>query len=296
MPDYFKKFHPVVNMAYFGIVFLCSMFMMHPVLICISLFCAIFYYVYLKGIRGFLKNIKVMSVMLIMIMIINPLFNHEGMTILFYLKSGNPITAESICYGFFMTLLFLAVFLWFGCYNEDMTSDKFVYLFGRIMPHFSLLLSMTLRYVPRFRVQFQKVREAQKCIGRDMSDGNLLQRIRNMVKIISIMISWSFENSIETADSMRARGYGLPGRTAFSIYKFSKQDKQVLTVLLCLTAMLLIGIQKDIVPYRYFPVFETGLFQPEMLIFYGIYGAICLIPLFLNIMEDRKWKHLESNI
>ncbi len=42
------------------------------------------------------------------------------------------------------------------------------------------------------------------------------------------MVTWSLENAIETADSMRARGYGLPGRTSFSIYRFDSRDSSAL--------------------------------------------------------------------
>jgi energy-coupling factor transporter transmembrane protein EcfT len=90
-----------------------------------------------------------------------------------------------------------------------MTSDKFVYLFGRIIPSMSLLLSMTLRFVPRFIAQIKVVSNAQKCVGRDASNGGVVQRVRNAITILSIMVTWALENAIETADSMKSRGYGL---------------------------------------------------------------------------------------
>ena len=109
-----------------------------------------------------------------------------------------------------------------------MTSDKFVYLFGRVIPALSLVLSMTLRFVPKFKAQIQVVSEAQRCVGRDVSNGSVLQRLRNGITILSIMVTWALENAIETADSMKSRGYGLPGRTAFSIYRFDSRDKAAL--------------------------------------------------------------------
>ena len=71
----------------------------------------------------------------------------------------------------------------------------------------------------------QTVSEAQTCIGRDTKNGSVFRRVGNAIKIFSIMVTWSLENAIETADSMRSRGYGLPGRTAFSIYRFDDRDK-----------------------------------------------------------------------
>lgn len=288
MTDSFKKYHPIVNITYFAIVLLFAMFMMHPVMICISLLCALCYLLYLKGLKNLLKTMQYMIIMILMIIIINPMFNHEGMTILFYLDNGNPITKESIIYGIFMSLLFMSVLLWFGCYNEVMTSDKFVYLFGRIIPHLSLTLSMTLRYVPRFKTQFREVRDAQKCIGRDITDGNFFIRIKNFAKIVSIMISWSLENSIETADSMKSRGYGLPGRTAFSIFRFDKRDGKILSIMVLCTIMLLMGIMRGEAYYRYYPTFEEALFGWKQILFYINYGGICLLPLIINYMESRR--------
>jgi energy-coupling factor transport system permease protein len=46
----------------------------------------------------------------------------------------NPLTLESIFYGLAAAVMLAAVVLWFGCYNEVMTSDKFIYLFGRVIP------------------------------------------------------------------------------------------------------------------------------------------------------------------
>lgn len=83
-----------------------------------------------------------------------------------------------------------AVVLWFVCFNRVITSDKFVYLFGRVIPALSLVLSMTLRFVPLFRRQLETVRQAQFCIGRDASTGSAWQRARRAVTIFSIMVTW----------------------------------------------------------------------------------------------------------
>ena len=131
-------------------------------------------------------------------------------------------------YGAAAAVMLASVVLWFSSYNEVMTSDKFVYLFGRVIPALSLVLSMSLRFIPKFKAQMQTVSEAQACIGRDTKNGSVLRRVGNAVKIFSTLVTWSLENAIETADSMRSRGYGLPGRTAFSIYRFDDRDKAAL--------------------------------------------------------------------
>ncbi|MEG1317234.1 MAG: energy-coupling factor transporter transmembrane protein EcfT, partial [Oscillospiraceae bacterium] len=82
-------------------------------------------------------------------------------------------TLEAIVYGFASAALLASVMCWFSCYNAVMTSDKFVCLFGRIIPSLSLLLSMCLRFVPKFKAQIKEVSNAQRCVGRDASNGKL---------------------------------------------------------------------------------------------------------------------------
>lgn len=286
MTDNFSSFHPVVNMLYFLIVLLCAMFSMHPVLICISFVCGTGYLLYLKGIKNVLKSFAYMSVMVIFILIINPLFNHEGATILYYLNNGNPITKEAIIYGVFMALLLITVINWFGCYNSVMDSDKFIYLFGRIIPNLSLILSMTLRFVPRFKKQFVKVKEAREAMTGKIRRKNIIKKMRNYSDIISVMISWSLENSIETSDSMRSRGYGMRGRTSFSIYRFSLRDGILCCIMLSCFFAVAYGLLSENMYYRYYPTFETNLFEVKMFIIYTVYGIMCLIPLLIDFITE----------
>lgn len=294
--DNFAGYHPIVNLTYFVIVIAIAMFSMHPVIICISLTMSLVYLTYLTGIRKVIGRLKLLVTMTIMIIVINPLFNHEGMTILGYFKTGNPLTLESIIYGIFMALLMMSVILWFAIYNVIMTSDKFIYIFGRIIPHLSLIISMSLRYVPRFKEQFIRVREARRCMGRDINQGNVFIRIRNLAAILSIMITWSLENSIETADSMKSRGYGLPGRTAFSIYKFHKRDSIALTAMSVCTMAFIWVVTNDKMYYRYYPVFERNLANIWSVMAYALFVIICSIPMLIDICDSYRFKRTELNM
>ena len=150
MEDSFSGYHPVINFGYFVAVLLFSMFILHPVFLLVSLFAAFVYSGILKGWLKALKSALLCLPVIIIVMLINPLFNHYGVTILFYLNNGNPVTMESIVYGIFMGITLITVFIWFSCYSKVMTSDKFIFLFGRIIPALSLILSMVLRFVPKF--------------------------------------------------------------------------------------------------------------------------------------------------
>lgn len=225
---------------------------------------------------------------------VNPAFSHEGVTILTYLPSGNPLTLESICYGIAAAVMLVTVILWFSCYNAVMTSDKFIYLFGKIIPGLSLILSMVLRFVPKFKAQLAKISEAQACIGQDVHSGGIIRRIKNGVKIISIMISWALEDAIETADSMRTRGYGLPGRTAFSIYKFDSRDKKAMAFIAGLIFIVIMGSFLKLNKFRYYPSMKGAGANPLSIFVFLCYFALCITPLCIELWEDRKWKQLES--
>ena len=296
MKDAFSGYHPAVNFLYFTLVLLFSMFFMHPICLFISLICAFSYNVYLKGRKAVRFSALYMLPMLIVTALLNPAFNHEGGTILAYLRDGNPLTLESVTYGVAAATMFITVIFWFSCYNEVMTSDKFVYLFGRVIPAMSLILSMTLRFVPKFTAQLKVVSNAQKCIGRDLSNGSLLQRAKHGIKILSIMVTWALENAIETADSMKSRGYGLPGRTAFSIYRFDSRDKKALVFLLFCGGYMLIGSAFGGLYFRYFPTMKGTALNLYSVSLFLCYLALCISPLAINYREGRKWEALQSEI
>ena len=293
--DTFSSYHPAVNFLYFGLVLLFAMCLMHPVCLGITLAAAVAYHVYLKGHKAVRFSLLFMLPVMLLAALVNPAFNHEGATILTYLPSGNPLTAESIWYGIAAAAMLAAVLSWFACYTEVMTSDKFVYLFGKIIPALSLVLSMTLRFVPRFKAQLDTVKEAQVSIGRDPSEGSVLQRLKKAVTVISIMITWALENAIETADSMRSRGYGLPGRTAFSIYRFDCRDKLAVCWLVFCGIVLGAGWAGGAFAWRYYPTVK-GALGVLPFAFQLVYAALCFTPVFLDLREDLTWKRLQSEI
>ncbi len=294
MKDAFSQMHPIVNFIFFAFVIGFSMFIMNPACLLISLVCALVNALYLNGKKAVRLSVLYLLPTIIIIAIVNPVFNHDGVTMLAYFPWDNPLTLESIIYGIATAVLLSSIVLWFSCFNEVMTSDKFIYLFGRIVPSLSLVLSMALRFVPKFIFQFNVIRNSQKCIGRDISDGKLLQRLKNAAKIISIMISWALENAIETADSMKSRGHGLKGRTAFSIYRFSKRDAAVLSIIIISGIILIIMSVLDVAKFRYFPSVKGNVISAPAIIYYALYFSLMIMPLAINVWEGIKWKRLRS--
>ena len=290
----FRNYHPLINFIYFTSVIGFSMFLLHPACLCIALLSSILYSIMLTGRKAVRMQLFFLLPTVLCTGLLNPAFNHAGVTVLTYLPSGNPLTLESILYGIAAGLMLITVVLWFFCYQQIMTSDKFIYLFGKVMPSLSLILSMTLRFVPRFLAQFQVVANAQRCIGRDISSGGLFQRSKHALTILSIMITWALENAIETAGSMKSRGYGLPGRTAFSIYFFTARDKNALIYLFLLIGYLLAGIITGTTGFVYFPYMHASAVTPYTFTVFLAYFLLCSMPIWLELWEVRKWNSIKS--
>ena len=296
MRDSFADFHPFNNFLYFALVIGFSLALNHPLAQGIALVCAMSYVISIDGKKSVLFLLKYCLPMVLLTAFINPAFNHEGTTILLYFSNGNPLTLESILYGFSAGAMLVTLLLWFASFNRVMTSDKFIYLFGKVIPALSLVLSMSLRFVPKFKSQMATVTEAQRSIGRDVSSGSLWSRTKTAITIFSVMITWALENAIETADSMKSRGYGLKGRTAFSIYRFDERDKYTFAWFAFCGLFLLSGTLLSAFGFRYFPNVRYAALDMTTIPFYCVYFALCITPVILNLKEERKWKTLVSKM
>lgn len=296
MRDGFSKLHPAVGFVYYAAVIIFSSITMQPVCIAVSLVCALLNAVYLNGKKPALFALRVLLPMAAAVSLINPIVNHQGVTVIEYFPWGNPLTLESILFGLAAASMLCSVALWFSSVNTVITSDKVVYLFGRILPSLSLVLSMSLRFVPRFIEQLRTVRSARSTLNRERSEASLFGRIRESVTVISHVVSWALEGSIETADSMKSRGYGLKGRTAFSLYKFRREDAAVLAIILVLTAALTAGYILGFADFLFYPSLTGELISVRAVSFYALYFLIMIIPLIKGVGEGFKWKRLRSTL
>lgn len=292
----FNNYHPFVNLSYFAAVLIFTMFVINPFCLALSFTASFVYYIMLAGQKALKSFLSYILPLMIITAIVNPAFSHAGMTVLCYLPSGNPLTLESILYGIEAAFMLSSVMCCFSCFNKIMTSDKIMYVFGKIIPSLSLIISMVLRFVPRFKEQYREICEAQKCLGRDVSNGSLIKRVKTAITVMSVMIGQSMENSIDTADSMKSRGYGLPGRTAFSNYNLSRRDKVTLTVILTLTVYVLFGIIRGELHFTFFPNIHAQKLTAYRISLFAAYAALCAMPIIIELREVITWKKLKSKI
>ena len=291
--DAFSGFHPVVNFIFFVAALGLTMFIQQPVYLLISMISGCAYLLYLQGKKGFLRQVGYLVPILVMMAVMNPMFNHEGVTILWYLPNDNPITLEAICFGLASAVMMGASIVWFNCCNTVFTSDKIIYLFGRVIPALSLMISMTLRFVPRFKNFLQSVLRTQQAMHKPE---NTKEKLQQALSAFSATVSWAMEQSIVSADSMKSRGYGGLGRTAFSIYIFEKRDGITVALLALLSAGAALPHMLGLMGWTYYPSLSGALLGSVQIMAYLCYGGMCNLPLMINLMEDRKWNALRSKI
>lgn len=202
---------------------------------------------------------------------------------------GNNLTVESFVYGLVIGLRFATLCMWLEAIFRVVTSDKVVYLFGRVSPRLSLFLTILLRFIPRVGREARKINLAQKGIGRGSNQGNVFQRFINCLRIFSMLITWMISALALESDSMRSRGSLLRGRTAFSIYRFDNRDRAfVITLFTCIT-LTVMGVILGASKMWYNPrIIWRPLNGIGMTAAIG-YLALCLLPLGLELWTEYRF-------
>lgn len=314
MSSGFKGYHPLVNVLFFISIIAFGMLLRHPVYLVISFISSTAYYLKLSGKDGRKTVFRFLLPMLLFVVIINSFFNHYGVTTLFILPSGNNFTFEALVMGIVSGITVVSVIQWFFCCNEVVTEDKFMHIFGRILPKGALVVSMILRFVPLYRRRYKEISQARKCIGLNGTD-SFICKMKNTFKNIGILVLWSFENAIETADSMKARGYGLKGRTYYSRFQWQTGDTLALILLVLFDALIIFGLVSNSAYCIYNPYViinqpsETGTtyiinelnltinpFGFLSIISLIAFTLLCFLPLTIDLKEDIKWHRLQSKI
>ena len=282
--------HPLVLFgAFFGVLGF-AMFLMHPLCLLLSLCGAAWCLVCLGGKETLFQAGRFALPAALFAAVLNVLFNHRGATILFYLPGGNPCTLESLCYGAAAGLLLSGVLLWFSCCTRVLTTDHFTYLFSRVSPATALLFSMTLRFLPQFRRRFQQVWQAQT------TPAGLPAKLKAAFACFGAVLAWALEHAGDTADSMNARGYGLRGKTSFSIYRKTSRDRMLLFGLLTLICSALCACALGLFRFSYAPCLLVDATTPQHVCAFFVYALLCAYPAMILKLEDRPWRCSKSTI
>ena len=285
----FEKCHPAVNFIYFTTVIAGMIVFQHPIFLLISFVCAFIYSIKRNGWKALIFNAVLLPCVVAFALYYSS-YTHFGVTVLQQNVIGNNMTLESLVYGFVLGIVVAGVLIWFSCVHSVFTTDKVVYLFGKVSPRLSLFLAIILRMVPRIKKEAKRINTAQQGIGRGANQGNLWQRIRNCIRIFSMLITWTIDSLTTASESMRSRGSTLRGRKAFSIYRVDNRDRTyVVGNFACLTVIFMAVMlkQTDII---YYPRIIMTPVTTMSYVFYAGYAVFCLMPLGLELWTEYRFK------
>ena len=286
-----SKIHPGVLFIYFVMVLVLTMCVTSPVLLLASLLAASSVELYIGGGKRYLKQLRGMVLMTVVIAVGNVLLSHKGVNILFYVND-RAITAEAFWYGLFLGGMLSSAYLWFNLFQLFCDSEKLIYIFGKTLPTLGLLISMSLHYIPTLRQRLAVIRDAQRGMGRGEQRG-LIEQIKQKGKEFSILISWSLENAIDNSDAMTARGYGLGRRSCFHTYRFLGRDGVFLMTICVAFVMGAIGTFGFAYRVYYYPAIVFPKVNGNLMIHYGCYVVFVCLPIIWEGIGDF-YEHFRS--
>lgn len=284
----FQNLNPAVSFVYLLLAAVLSMVLLDPLLLMLGLVFVFVWCLFEKCALG--GSFLWIAGTGLFVLLLNPLLNHRGRTVLFYIFD-NPVTLESFLYGFTAAVSIMTVFLIFMVYNRVITPDKFMYLFSKRLPRTSLLIMMCLRFIPSLQRQYRELSGVQRLkhpVGRSWRE-----KLQEAFRLFTLLFSGAVCGAIETAQSMRARGYGVYARrTAWREQRLTAADICALAYILC-TFLGTVGIWYGFGMKQDF--FQTGwqpLKQPAIYIAAGFFYGF---PILTEGVERLKWSFSNWN-
>ena len=286
----FFSLHPLPLFLYYVGAIILIMTFYHPVFLIFSLLILIsINFIHDKGKK--LKSYKKFYIFMgIIIVLINPIISSRGETVLFYVFD-KVITLESFVYGICTMLSLISIMVLFLSYNIIITDDKFMYLFSDILPKTSFLIMMSMGFVPLLKRRAEEINIVQRLKGGEGNNNTFKKKIIERMKILNILVTWSLEESIIRARSMRARGYGVTkDRSYYFNYKMDKLDILVLIFIIFSVFILLFSWNMEIINYEIYPKVSPIILNFKTLLFLILYLLYLGIPIIIEGMDKRKWQ------
>ena len=315
--------HPGVYLLYYFIMVLFAFIFSDPYFV-VTFLVLLLVLIALQGVSHELKNIMRLFIPLsILIMILNPLLNRTGAHKI-YLWSGFFITYEAIAYGILMSLALLIVILVFSSYNRSVSYQEMLYIFSKKLPIISMIIVMALRFIPLINsraIEVQKLNNLKNNgIEMDVGDADaldldefnsnintdydsklvnklksnkrvaaIIKEAKTLGKIMGITVSWSLEESMFTAKSMKARGYNATERTSYLSYKFSNADFAFIALIIITVGIIIVGLLHGVGMINIYPSIDFKFSNLPFNIYYLAFIIFLLPLIYLEIKERILW-------
>ncbi len=152
----------------------------------------------------------------------------------------NLLTGSTFTYSLAMTIRFLALMSSFSIFFMTTSPDDLGLALEQAHVPYSLCFTFTtaVRLVPTMAVDAQTVVDAQRSRGLELDKGNFLKRIRNYIPILIPLIVSAIRRSVELAEALESRAFGLTSRRQ-SLIVLRMKTSDYLTILISIVLLLL---------------------------------------------------------
>ena len=194
-----------------------------------------------------LKSLKPIWIIVILTMLIH-MFTAPGEHIIFTWKFLS-VTQEGLDMGLKMAVR-LVLLLLFSSVLTFTTSpivltDGIEHLLrpfkavGVPAHELAMMMTIALRFIPTLLEETDRIMKAQTARGADFANGNMLQRVKNMLPLLVPLFISAFRRADELAVAMEARCYrGGEGRTRMHELAYAGRDYTALVLVLALAVGL----------------------------------------------------------
>lgn len=290
-----QSYHPFIVFIYYILAIGGLMLYQHPLFLLPALVLIIIFHLLLDLGEQLKKWGWMIAIMSLFIITLTPVFNRRGNHILFYLFD-NPVMLEAIIQGFMIALTLISIITAFITFNIVITADKFLFLFSRILPQWGLLTMLSMRFVPMLRRRIKEMEDIQQLKGVSVKQGSVHSRARNGMLMLQMLLTGSLEESIQSADSMTARGYGLQKRSTYQAFNMKRKDWWALCYLVGLGVLVYFGWWLGDGVLQLLPVLEkTGLEGREYM-YLLIWLLFIGFPVWVEGREVIKWKYYQQEM
>ncbi|NRF96243.1 energy-coupling factor transporter transmembrane protein EcfT [Paenibacillus frigoriresistens] len=289
MSSGFRSFHPFpCFFFYLGALTLGTM-VTHPIYILTLLLLLVLLAVLNQELQTLIGMLKFYLPVSLLYALVNPLFSHRGSHILFYFWD-QPVTVESFAYGIYATVNLLVIVVLFISFNAVITPARFLYLFGSIFPKIGLLIVMSMRFVPLLKRRLTEISLVQKMKGIDVGQGNLRKRVTDGMKLLQILLTLSLEEALQTADAMKAKGYGSGSRGRYEEFVMRPRDWGLFGLLCGLFAGCIVFRLLGFGIYRIFPTLGAVSLQGWETLSYACFALFAAVPVIVEVKEAWMWR------
>ena len=117
----------------------------------------------------------------------------------------------------------------------------------------------------------------------------IIKEAKTIGKIMGITVSWSLEESMFTAKSMKARGYNATERTSYLSYKFGNADYAFIALIMVTVGIIIIGLLKGVGMINIYPSIDFKFSNLPFNIYYLAFVLFLLPLIYLEIKERILW-------